>query len=97
MWRAAAPEPDRATLALTAGLVPDTRRVALAAPLATGVYATVTQHDLPGPRAVPVHVLAVMAKAAAPVRATVSAAVALPPVFVSVNVFEAVAPTCSSP
>ena len=55
--------------------------VAPAAPVAVGANCTVTLHDLPGPRLVPVHVSAVTVNAADPGRVIFSALLADPPVF----------------
>jgi hypothetical protein len=67
------------------------------APAALGLYWTVTFHDFRGPTLVAVQVSAVFVYAADPDSATVSAAVALPPELVSVNVCDTLWSTLTVP
>ncbi len=83
---------------LAAAFLPLAASVAVSLwPAAVGLYTTVTLHDFPGPRLVAVQASAVFVNAADPVSATVSAAVAEPPEFVSVNVCDAVWQTTTVP
>jgi hypothetical protein len=90
--------PVSEAVATAAGFLPDARSVALSlAPAVVGAYRTVTLHDFLGPRLLAVHVSAVTENADEPVSETLSAPVAEPPEFVSVNVFDAVVPASIVP
>jgi hypothetical protein len=65
-------------------------KLAVAAPVAVGANCTVIVHDFRGPRLVALHASEVIVNADEPDSETFSAELALPPVFVSVNVWEAV-------
>jgi hypothetical protein len=85
--------PVSEAVATAADFLPDARSVALSlAPAVVGAYRTVTLHDFLGPRLLAVHVSAVTENADEPVSETLSAPVAEPPEFVSVNVLDAVVP-----
>jgi hypothetical protein len=90
--------PVSEAVAVGLGFLPDALSVAVSlAPAVVGAYWMVTVHDLFGPRLLAVHVSVVFENADEPVSETVSAAVAEPPEFVSVNVFDAVVPASIVP
>jgi hypothetical protein len=89
--------PDTDNVALAPGFVLATVTDPLTVPLAVGAKRTVTLQVFFGPKLVPVQVLAVMVKAAAPDRETANAPVAEPPVFVTVNTRDADCPTSTLP
>jgi hypothetical protein len=85
--------PVSEAVAIASRFLPDALSVALSlAPAVVGAYRTVTLHDFLGPRLLAVHVSAVTENADEPVSETLSAPVAEPPEFVSVNVLDAVVP-----
>ena len=84
-------------LALAAGLVAFAASVAVVCPAVVGAYWTVTLHDLRGPRAVPVQASAVIVNSVVLPSETLSAPVAAPPEFLSVNVCDAAWPTLTAP
>ena len=73
-------------------LLPDRSQLAEIGPTARGANRTVTVHDLPGPRLVPVQVSAATLKAAEPATETVKTPEALPPLLASVNTRSGVSP-----
>ena len=75
-------------LVLEVGLVPFAESMAVVETAAVGAYWTVTLHDLPGPRAVPVQASAVIVNVAEPESEALSMPVAEPPELVSTNVCE---------
>ena len=79
-------------LALAGGLLPFAANVAMLWPAVVGAYWTVTLHDLPGPRAVPVQASAVIVNSAAPPSETLSIPVAALPELVSANVCDSASP-----
>src|SRR6476620_6037299 len=91
------PAPLRAMLAVAAWFFPTAANVAETGPTARGANRTVTVHDLPGPRLVPVQVSAATLKAAEPATETVKAPEALPPLLASVNTRSGLAPIDTRP
>jgi hypothetical protein len=90
--------PVSEAVAVAPRLLPDALSVAVSlAPAVVGAYWMVTVHDFFGPRLVAVHVSAVFENADEPVSETLSAPVAEPPEFLSVNVFDAVVPASIVP
>jgi hypothetical protein len=85
-------------LVVAAAFLPDALSVAGSlTPDAVGAYRSVTTHDLSGPRLVPVQPSDVTVNVAGPDNDTVNAAVAEPPVFISVNVCDWTSPTPTVP
>src|SRR5215471_16508630 len=94
---AGAPVPVSESVAVAVDLALTAVRPALTAPVPDGANCTVTVHDLPGPRLVPVQVSAVIVNAGGPDSATLTAPAADPPVLASVNICDAVCPVVTAP
>src|SRR6266576_3493192 len=97
MSQSTAPLPVRPMLAVALGFLLVAVSVALSPLPVVGTYRRVTLHDFFGPRLVAAQVSAVFVNAADPDKATVSAAVAEPPEFLSVNVCETLVPIVTNP
>src|SRR5262249_3271739 len=96
-WAAALPVPVSGSVAVTVPLLLTAVSAAVSVPVLFGLNCTVTVQDLPGPKLIPVQLLAATANAAGPDNATVTARVGDPPVLASVNVCEAVCPIMTPP
>src|SRR6476619_1879689 len=91
------PAPLRAMLAVAAWFFPTAANVAETGPTARGANRTVTVHDFPAPRLVPVQVSAATLKAAEPATETVKAPEGVPPLLASVNTRSGLAPIDTRP
>src|SRR5215467_5791447 len=96
-WAPGAPVPVSGSVAVTAAFLLTAVSVAVTTPVLGGENCTVTVHDLPGPRSVPLQVSVVTVKATEPDSMTLSSGTADPPVFASVNVCAPDCPTVTSP